>query len=150
MAVKKSSSFKTWADKTKCPMCNAKLVKKNEGFVCIKGCPLHFKCEIGWVYLDNSKKESNLFWTSKYDFDIARYENIKKWLMLKSNILYEKKCCEICKKDRYLHVHHILPRSSNPELTLDKEDLIVLCEDCHKKIHSEDKYKFGGNDGISE
>lgn len=54
----------------------------------------------------------------------------------------ERKVCEICKSNRFLHVHHILPRSSHPELALDKDNLMVLCEECHKKIHSEDKYKY--------
>jgi len=150
MVVKKWYEFKTWVDKTKCPMYNAKLTKKYEGLVCNRGCPLQFKCGSGWVYISGDKRRSNLFWTSKYDFDITRHENIKKWLILKSEIIYNRKCCEICKSSRSLHVHHILARSSNPELSLDKENLMVLCEVCHKKIHSNDKYYFGGRNEISK
>jgi len=132
------------SDKTKCPICEHQLKKRYEGMVCKNPwCPLYFKCEKGWVYYNNEKKQSLLFWTAKYDFDITRHENIKKWLMLKSKIIYERKCCEVCGSIKLLQVHHILPRSSNPELALDIENLMLLCKDCHKKIHSEDKYNFG-------
>ena len=128
-----------------CPLCKRKLVKKYEGLICP-----NWKCKIGkfklgkgWVYLDRKKEDSKLFFTSKYDFDITRHENIKNWLRLKSKLLYEKKECEICGSSSFLHVHHILPRSSNPELAMDIENLMVLCEECHKEIHKGDKYKFG-------
>lgn len=136
-----------WYDKTKCPICNHKLQKKYEGMVCIFGCPLFFKLGKGWVYIDNAKKNDPLFWAMKYNFNIQRHENIKKWLLLKSEIIYNKKVCEICESDRFLHVHHILPRSSHPELGLDKDNLMVLCEDCHKKIHRNDKYCFRSQNG---
>jgi len=138
--VKKWYDFKAWEDKDRCPMCNSKLQRKWEGMVCINNCPLTFKCCTGWVYIQ--PKDDGLFWTLKYDFDITRYNNNKEWLMLKSMTIYNKKCCEVCKSTRSLHVHHILPRSSNPELALDVENLMVLCESCHRKIHSKDKYSF--------
>jgi 5-methylcytosine-specific restriction endonuclease McrA len=126
-----------------CPCCNHKLKKKYEGWACQNHlCVLHFKLERGWIYLDKSKKDSALFFKSKYDFDINRFENIKKWLEIKSSILYKIQYCEICKSDKELHVHHILPRSTHPELAFDKENLMVLCKECHIKIHSQDKYSF--------
>lgn len=133
------SSKEYCRDKGRCPLCNSKLQKKHEGMVCINNCPMSFKCGVGWVYV---RPKELLFWTFKYHFDITRHENIKRWLSLKSEILYDKKHCEVCKGERRLHVHHILPRSSNPELALDKENLMVLCEACHTKIHSKDKYSF--------
>lgn len=56
----------------------------------------------------------------------------------------KSKCpmCENCGSNICLHVYHILPRHSHPELAMDKENLMVLCEECHKKIHSEDKHKY--------
>ena len=128
-----------------CPICDRHLIKKHEGLICPNWkCVLgNFKCEKGWVYLDRKKKDSALFFTSQYDFNIERFHNKKKWLQLKSRILYERKICEVCKSDRFLHVHHILPRSSNPELAMDIENLMVLCKNCHKEIHKGDKHKFG-------
>lgn len=126
-----------------CPICERKLNKRYEGLVCKNNkCKLYFKLRKGWVYLDKEKVNSELFFVSQYDFNIERYENKKKWLQLKSEVLYEKKCCEVCKTIHLLEVHHILPRNSNPELGLDKENLMVLCQRCHKNIHKGDKYKF--------
>lgn len=131
--------------KLRCPICNYVLYNKHEGLVCknYKCIIGGFKCAKGWVYLNRKKEDSSLFFTSKYDFDLESFRNKKKWLKLKSKILYEKGKCEICGSNNYLHVHHILPRSSNPELAMDIENLMVLCKNCHKEIHKEDKYKFG-------
>lgn len=133
----------TETEKPRCPMCGFVLYKRHEGWVCKNWkCGLFFKLGRGWVLLDKSRKSSKLFFTSKYDFDINGHNNMKKWLELKSKVLYVRKVCEICKNDRKLHVHHILPRSEHPELALDEENLMVLCEGCHKNIHSEDKRRF--------
>ena len=130
-------------EKLRCPLCNHILYKRYEGWVCKNWkCKLYSKLAYGWVFLNKEKEESKLFFTSKYDFNIESFKNHKKWLELKSILLYEKKVCEICGSDKSLQVHHILPRSSNPELIMDKENLMVLCEECHKKIHAKDKYKF--------
>jgi len=131
-------------EKLRCPICNYILYKKHEGLVCKNHkCIIgNFKLGKGWVYLSRKKEDSSLFFTSKYDFDCESYRNRKKWLELKSKVLYEKKKCEGCGSNNYLHVHHILPRSSNPELAMDIENLMVLCEDCHKEIHKGDKYNF--------
>lgn len=140
--MKEYKEIERWIDKTKCPICNMKLVKKNEGFVCKNfKCPLYFKLGKGWAYIipNNSL---NYFFKSKYDFDIERFENRKLWLSLKSKKLYEQQVCEICGKEYNLEVHHILPRSSNPELSLDYENLMILCKECHIKIHSNDKHKY--------
>jgi hypothetical protein len=136
--------FACWSNKNKCPICEHVLYKKYEGMVCKNfRCPLYFKLEIGWVYLDGKKERSMDFFGFKYQFDISRHENLKRWLILKSEIIWEKKVCEICSGKEFLHIHHILPRCKYPELTFDKENLMLLCKECHKKIHEEDKYKFG-------
>jgi len=127
----------------KCPVCNHQLVERYEGLVCKNWkCSLYFKLEKGWVLMSGEKKDSKLFFTSGYDFDITSFKNKEKWLELKSKVLYETGRCEICQSDRFLQVHHILSRSSNPELAMDRENLMVLCESCHKNMHKEDKYKF--------
>lgn len=135
--------FETWKEKNKCPMCNSKLIKKHEGIVCKNfNCPLYFKLGKGWVYLSRERENSILFHRATYDFDIDGFENKKKWLELKSKILYEKQKCEVCGTNRQLQVHHILPRFSNPELAMDLENLMVLCRECHVNIHSQDKHRF--------
>ncbi len=128
-----------------CPVCLKRLTKKHEGWACRNNCYAGFKLGQGWVYLDGKKKNSYQFFKDQYDFNIERFENRKKWLRLKSEVLNEKgRECEICSDDFELHVHHIISRSENPSLTFDKQNLMVLCKKCHLEIHKEDKYRFGG------
>lgn len=61
-----------------------------------------------------------------------------------------RKECEICKSPIKLEVHHIVPRSSATNNILvdgthmnDKRNLVVICESCHDKVHS-DTLSIGG------
>ena len=45
------------------------------------------------------------------------------------------RCGEI---DVKVHAHHIMPYSVYPELGIDKDNGITLCESCHKLVHSHD------------
>ncbi len=133
------------SEKTICPLCNHKLKRKYEGLVCqYSKCLLgEFKLAKGWVYLDGCKKNNLNYFKDKYDFDIERYENIKRWLILKEEVFHERgRQCEICKKEVSLHIHHIIYRTEAPSLTFDKENLIILCSKCHKKMHEKDKWRF--------
>ncbi len=126
------------SNKTIRPFCNHKLTKKYEGLVCKDvHCLLgDFKLGKGWVYLDRKKKDSLQYFKDQYDFDINSFENRKRWLILKEKILHERgRKCEICKGEISLHIHHIISRSDSPSLSFDEENLMVLCEECHKKIH---------------
>lgn len=129
----------------RCPLCDLTLYIRNEGLVCKNHkCKLYFKLGKGWAYIGykNDKKKLRYF-KNEYDFDIDLFENKKKWLQLKSKILYEKDCkCEICESRIEIEVHHILSRSKYPELTFDKENLMVVCKPCHLKLHENDKYKW--------
>ena len=44
-------------------------------------------------------------------------------------------CCQICGEKNKLHVHHIFPRHLYPQFSLNVNNLIVLCDKCHTKIH---------------
>ena len=47
--------------------------------------------------------------------------------------------CELCEREKHLHVHHEKPKKTHPSMTLDPDNGIVLCEDCHlNKIHTEE------------
>jgi len=47
--------------------------------------------------------------------------------------------CELCESQNKLHIHHEFPKKTHPHMSLDPDNGIVLCEDCHiKKIHRED------------
>ena len=46
--------------------------------------------------------------------------------------------CKICKKvcgPADCDVHHLIPQHIAPQLKFDKENMIVLCKSCHKRIH---------------
>lgn len=127
----------------KCVSCGKALYKRYEGLVCKNSaCGLYFKLEKGYIYLNGKRKRSALFFSNKYHFDITNYNNKKEWLLLRSELIYKKKVCEVCKSNIRLEVHHILPRCCYPELTFDLDNLMVLCKNCHKKIHSQEKYRF--------
>jgi len=136
--------YMSWTDKTRCPICKKKLQRRYEGMVCKNSmCPLYFKLERGWVYLNSEKKRNTNFFKDKYDFNIELFEKKKLMLRKKSEILHKKgRICEICGNEVAIEVHHIIPRSKCPNLSLDIENLMILCNKCHKKIHMEDKYHF--------
>ena len=43
--------------------------------------------------------------------------------------------CEICGSKKGVVVHHFVFRSKCKALTYEKDNLIVLCRDCHFKLH---------------
>ncbi|MGC1394324.1 MAG: FAD-dependent thymidylate synthase [Coleofasciculaceae cyanobacterium] len=46
--------------------------------------------------------------------------------------------CQQCGvRGNQLHAHHLLPVYSHPEKAYDFENLVTLCEDCHRKIHNQ-------------
>ena len=49
-------------------------------------------------------------------------------------IVEEEPYCRLCGSTSYLHIHHIYYRSQGG-LTI-PENLIRLCDSCHKKVHS--------------
>ncbi|MAF42865.1 MAG: hypothetical protein CMI54_01675 [Parcubacteria group bacterium] len=59
------------------------------------------------------------------------------WRRLRVRVLEKYKCkCMMCgrspkKHGVVIHVDHIKPRSKNPELSLDFDNLQLLCEDCN-------------------
>lgn len=67
-----------------------------------------------------------------------------------------KHLCENCLKDGIIRageiVHHINPITpaniDNPEITLNPENMMLVCRDCHAKIHSGKRYRFGPNGEI--
>jgi 5-methylcytosine-specific restriction endonuclease McrA len=52
------------------------------------------------------------------------------------------KCC-LCGEKTNLHVHHEIPISERPELTLYDNNGITLCSKCHIEIHKKQRGKNG-------
>jgi thymidylate synthase (FAD) len=46
--------------------------------------------------------------------------------------------CQRCgNRGNQLHAHHLLPVYSHPEKAYDFENLVTVCEDCHRRIHNQ-------------
>lgn len=127
-----------------CPICGKALTKKHEGWICKNWqCDIGgFKLGVGWVYI-KPKFDFKELWEQKFQAKLHLYENAKKWALKKSEVLRRDKFyCQICCESNSLEVHHILPKSTHPELTFDDENLITICKECHKKMHAQDKWRF--------
>jgi 5-methylcytosine-specific restriction endonuclease McrA len=61
-------------------------------------------------------------------------ENGKKQLIYpetRKKVMQRDKVCQICGRDKDLHIHHIYPQGKADEL-----NLIVLCKFCHQVVHN--------------
>ncbi len=43
--------------------------------------------------------------------------------------------CKNCDSTDNLHAHHMMPKKDFPELSLDLDNGVTLCEDCHSEVH---------------
>jgi 5-methylcytosine-specific restriction endonuclease McrA len=66
----------------------------------------------------------------------TRFSSSNKWKRLKRSLFSISNKCEYCGSTEKLTVHHIKPRSSNPELSFEPSNLVILCEKCHNHIHN--------------
>ena len=48
--------------------------------------------------------------------------------------------CKNCSSKKNLNAHHIMPKIDFPELSLNLDNGITLCEDCHSEMHGFDIY----------
>ena len=51
----------------------------------------------------------------------------------------DKYCCRLCGSTNWIQLHHILYRSQRKDLINDINNCIMLCDDCHKLVHSNKK-----------
>ena len=75
------------------------------------------------------------------DIDKILVEGIKKSdnAKFKQYIIYKKgpQKCLICGSKKEIRMHHKKHVASNPELEYDIDNVVFLCEDCHRVIHSD-------------
>ncbi len=77
-------------------------------------------------------KDKNLVKKKKIkDISKTNREEIKK--------LFKGKC-GLCGKANGVHIHHITYKSEDKSKIDDIENLILLCLECHQKVHSNKKY----------
>lgn len=67
----------------------------------------------------------NIFSTN--DFGKRSYQ----WKKVRDEFISNNPVCAACGTNKTLEVHHIKPYHLNPELELDKNNLITLCRDHH-------------------
>jgi hypothetical protein len=62
------------------------------------------------------------------------YLNTTHWKNLREIIITKRKCCCICESTKILNVHHL----TYTNLWFEKDkDLVLLCQDCHYKLHKQ-------------
>jgi len=131
-------------EKERCPQCDYVLYRKIEGLVCKNWkCKLYFKLGKGWVLLKKTDEQiRNQFMCNLMYAKLA--EGKDKLMELKKEVLYEQNyTCQFCKSKIAIKMHHIIPTHVEPIFHLDKDNLILACEECHKKLHANDKHRFG-------
>lgn len=48
----------------------------------------------------------------------------------------EFRCADCGAENKPLEIHHVIPRHENPDLAFDINNVVALCQDCHKLRHS--------------
>lgn len=70
-------------------------------------------------------------WTRRWIQHSTEYKHLIKEVYKRDDYT-----CQICwQKWWMLNIHHIRTRDYYPELRYDKNNLVTLCESCHKKVH---------------
>lgn len=136
-----------------CPLCGKKLYERYEGLVCKNNlCKLYHKVGHGWVLIHNESNWSrnrsriNIFFSSNTRLRLQeQWANKKKEILIRDDYTCQK--CKFCLADDWyriypLHIHHIIPASEEMALYFDNDNLITLCEKCHKEVHEFDKHKY--------
>jgi len=90
---------------------------------------------------DIKKGYSKLEWNQNFSSVKDFYESLE-WKNTRIEVLKrDKYICQCCGSQASRNVHHLNSPMFSPELSLDPKNLIVLCDECHKKWH-----KLGGID----
>ena len=90
--------------------------------------------------IEDAKEELGISgWTNEWDEVVnlakEKYWNGKSFKQLKEDVIIaNEKQCKLCGDDKKLTAHHITYGS--------QEDVMCVCNRCHKIIHSLDRYGF--------
>lgn len=78
---------------------------------------------------------------SKYGPKVEKFYHSKQWTKCRNAfVAYRQGKCEICGKRGNLVHHRIHLNDTNvddPEISLNFDNLELLCKDCHNKIHAD-------------
>ena len=92
------------------------------------------------------EKETNkgaLTMPSKYGQKVDRFYRSAGWRKARAAAIAEARgVCQKCHRRKGTEVHHIIPVTDsnvdNPAIALGRDNLMVLCKECHDSIRSED------------
>jgi len=68
-------------------------------------------------------------------FDLAGRPRSTKWKTVRNNFIKENGICAVCGKTENLSVHHKISFHENPDLELDENNLVTLCENENLNCH---------------
>jgi 5-methylcytosine-specific restriction protein A len=91
-------------------------------------------------YCPQHKKEQPKPFINAIRYNELLY-NTTRWRQLRSRVLKEQTSCFKCginKTEAKLEVHHITPPRGNEELFFEKENLVVVCSNCHRIITNQE------------
>ena len=80
---------------------------------------------------------------------VAFYKSIQ-WKRVRDAVISERGgLCEMCLRSGHItaatrvhHIVHVTPENvSNPQITLNPDNLMAVCDDCHAAIHSSKRYR---------
>ena len=101
-------------------------------------------CDIHREQHELIEKEKNTRYEKARSKESAQIYD-RTWQKVRLAYLKRNPLCEEClKQDRVtpaVLVHHIENARDNPELRLDPNNLMSLCNRCHEDIHGKDRFK---------
>lgn len=85
---------------------------------------------------------------SKYGDKVDRFYHSTRWRKARlATIAEHRGICQMCRKRRGTEVHHIIPLTAenvdDPEIALGRENLMLLCKECHDAIRHAEENKGG-------
>ena len=73
------------------------------------------------------------YWFRSY----RKFLKTQYWAKVRETVIKRDKFCQECHSDKYLQVHHLSYRHYKKELE-HLDDLILLCQRCHKLYHQKE------------
>jgi 5-methylcytosine-specific restriction endonuclease McrA len=95
------------------------------------------------ILIPTTERYCSLHKKEKIPFESAiRYNetlyNTTTWRKLRKEVLKEQPVCSKCRADIKLEIHHIIPPRGNEKLFFDKNNLTVVCQQCHRILTNQE------------
>ena len=93
-----------------------------------------------------------------HDPDIERFYTTRAWRKCRDSVLKEHSgLCQLCMQKGLIepatHVHHRVPLTpenlNDPHITLDRSNLMALCEACHAEQHRTKRWRCDPNGHVN-